>query len=205
MNNVLHKTHPMVLISAVALTIFSLLGSAAITGLIPSAYSEKRDEVRSLTNSPTAVTAKDQTNSGQPQPAEGSNVPRNRKPDSGASSSRDSAKAVACTNCGTIVSIHTVEHEGEASGLGAVAGGVAGGVVGNQIGKGKGNVLMTVLGVGGGAYAGNTIEKKVKTRTAYLIKVHMNNGVYRTITQYSAPQYAVGDEVRLNSGQLTNA
>jgi len=206
MNNVLHKTHPMVLISAVALTIFSLLGSAAITGLIPSAYSEKRDEVQNLTNSPPGTAmVKDQANSGQPQPAEGGNVPRNSKPDSGKRSSRDSAKAVACTNCGTIVSIHTVEHEGEASGLGAVAGGVAGGVVGNQIGKGKGNVLMTVLGVGGGAYAGNTIEKKVKTRTAYLIKVHMNNGVYRTITQYSAPQYEVGDEVRLNSGQLTSA
>ena len=35
MNN-LRKTHPMVLIAAVALTMFSLLGSAAITGLIPS-------------------------------------------------------------------------------------------------------------------------------------------------------------------------
>jgi len=35
--NHLRKTHPMVLIAAIALTIFSLVGSAAITGLIPSA------------------------------------------------------------------------------------------------------------------------------------------------------------------------
>ena len=35
--NQLRKTHPMVLIAAIALTIFSLIGSAAITGLIPSA------------------------------------------------------------------------------------------------------------------------------------------------------------------------
>lgn len=35
--NHLRKTHPMVLIAAIALTIFSLIGSAAITGLIPSA------------------------------------------------------------------------------------------------------------------------------------------------------------------------
>lgn len=34
--NHLRKTHPMVLIAAIALTIFSLVGSAAITGLIPS-------------------------------------------------------------------------------------------------------------------------------------------------------------------------
>lgn len=37
--NHLRKTHPMVLIAAIALTIFSLIGSAAITGLIPSAPS----------------------------------------------------------------------------------------------------------------------------------------------------------------------
>ncbi len=35
--NHLRKTHPMVLIAAIALTVFSLIGSAAITGLIPSA------------------------------------------------------------------------------------------------------------------------------------------------------------------------
>jgi hypothetical protein len=35
--NHLRKTHPMVLIAAIALTIFSVVGSAAITGLIPSA------------------------------------------------------------------------------------------------------------------------------------------------------------------------
>ena len=37
--NHLRKTHPMVLIAAIALTVFSLIGSAAITGLIPSAPS----------------------------------------------------------------------------------------------------------------------------------------------------------------------
>lgn len=204
--NVLRKTHPMVLIAAVALTIFSLLGSAAITGLIPSAYSEKQDTPQSLSDGSGA------TNNEQAKPGPGNtgNVPENGKSKAGAHSSQpnsaqDSAKAIACNNCGTIVSIRAVEREGDASGLGAVAGGVAGGVVGNQIGKGKGNVLMTVLGIGGSAYAGHTIEKKMKSSTAYLIKVRMNNGSYRTITQYSEPQYAVGDQIRLNNGQLTTA
>ncbi len=40
--NNLRKTHPMVLIAAVAITIFSLLGSAVITGLIPTAHSERQ-------------------------------------------------------------------------------------------------------------------------------------------------------------------
>jgi len=35
------KTHPMVLVAATGLTIFSILGSAAITGLIPTTHYEK--------------------------------------------------------------------------------------------------------------------------------------------------------------------
>jgi len=35
------KTHPMVLVAATGLTIFSILGSAAITGLIPTSQNQK--------------------------------------------------------------------------------------------------------------------------------------------------------------------
>lgn len=199
MQNNLRKTHPMVLIAAVALTIFSLLGSAAITGLIPTAHSEKDAspvaETRTEPASPNHATGIDRFNS---QPA----TPQ-AQPERYAAVSP--AQPTACNNCGRIVSIQAVEQEGEASGLGAVAGGVAGGVIGNQIGKGRGNTLMTVLGVGGGAYAGHTIEKNMKTTTAYVIKVEMQDGTVRKITQYSAPQFSVGDRVRLKSGQLVNA
>ena len=203
MNNILRKTHPMVLIAAVALTIFSLLGSAAITGLIPSAYSQKQDAVQNITDSPTDAKSNDDMSRNSDQlkskPAKTNSTRANGKTTSGP------ADVAACANCGTIVSIRAVESEGDATGLGAVAGGVAGGLVGNQIGKGKGNVLMTVLGIGGGAYAGHTIEKKMQSHTAYLIKVHMNDGSYRTVTQYSEPQHVVGDQVKLNSGQLVSA
>ncbi|HSH72507.1 MAG TPA: hypothetical protein VK974_05550 [Methylophilaceae bacterium] len=37
------KTHPMVLVAATGLTIFSILGSAAITGLIPTTHYERSD------------------------------------------------------------------------------------------------------------------------------------------------------------------
>ena len=39
------KTHPMVLVAATGLTIFSILGSAAITGLIPHTRSEQAADV----------------------------------------------------------------------------------------------------------------------------------------------------------------
>lgn len=199
MQNNLRKTHPMVLIAAVALTIFSLLGSAAITGLIPTAHSEKDSspvaESRSEPMTPNHATSIDhfyrQPTASQAQPEQHAAV--------------SPVQQAACSNCGRIVSIQAVEQEGEASGLGAVAGGVAGGVIGNQIGKGRGNTLMTVLGVGGGAYAGHTIEKNMKSTTAYVIKVEMQDGAVRKITQYSPPQFSVGDRVRLKSGQLVNA
>jgi len=196
--NTLRKTHPMVLIAAIALTIFSVLGSAVITGLIPSAHSEKTEmALPSATNggkSSTAASANEQIK----------NVHRN---DSFMSPVEPSAsgKVPLCANCGVIVSIHSVEHEGEGSGLGMIAGGVAGGLLGNQIGRGNGNTLMTVLGAGGGAYAGHTIEKNVKTKTVYIIKVHMADGSYRTVTQYTRPSHAVGDHVKVNSGQLISA
>lgn len=196
----LRKTHPLVLVAAGALTIFSLLGSAAITGLIPSAHSEKQDDVvQSLTDRTDAAMANGQVTekSAAIKSPEKDIVKPEQKPTAN--------KSIACLNCGKIVSIRAVEQEGEASGLGAVAGGVAGGVIGNQLGKGNGNTLMTVLGVGGGAYAGHTIEKKMKTHTAYIIKVRMGNGSYRMITQYSQPQHSVGDLVKLRSGQLTSA
>ena len=42
---------------------------------------------------------------------------------------------------------------------GKVIGGVAGGVIGHQIGGGTGNTLATVVGVAGGAYVGNKVQK----------------------------------------------
>lgn len=199
----------MVLIAAVAVTIFSLLGSAAITGLIPSAHSERQDVATSLTDNTDLIQADRSVNIDRQDNKTASGTARNmvgNKSPTPAQHSMDSIdKSPACTNCGTIVSIRTLQHEGEGTGLGAVAGGVAGGLLGNQIGKGRGNTLMTVLGLGGGAYAGHTIEKKMKSTTDYIIKVRMEDGSYRTITQHEQPKYAVGDQVKVRSGQLTVA
>lgn len=207
MNNILHKTHPMVLIAAVAVTIFSLLGSAAITGMIPSARSEKQDVTTSLADNAGSIqTDRPATIDRQDKTAPGASGNGNKVGDQSPSLPQHNMdKSPVCANCGTIVSIRTLQHEGEGSGLGAVAGGVAGGLLGNQIGQGRGNTLMTVLGLGGGAYAGHTIEKKMKSTTDYIIKVRMEDGSYRTITQHEQPKYAVGDQVKVRSGQLTVA
>ncbi|MGH8830488.1 MAG: glycine zipper 2TM domain-containing protein, partial [Polaromonas sp.] len=46
----------------------------------------------------------------------------------------------------------------------------------------------TVLGVAGGAFAGNAIEQNMKKVTVYQMRVRMNDGSLRTIEQASAVQ-----------------
>lgn len=219
------KMHPLMAITAVSLTIFSLLGIAAITGLITPARSDREQATQqvampsSATDSQKNLAEQDKSQPVPPMAAgkentrvaatEGSKAGQypdqygaDRKTRSAPVSSR-SDTAPACLHCGQVSSIRTVKQDGEATGLGAVAGGVAGGLVGNQIGRGKGNVLMTILGAGGGAYAGNTIEKKVKSTTSYVVKVHMNDGSTRTITMADKPSFAVGDQVKVINGGIS--
>jgi outer membrane lipoprotein SlyB len=95
--------------------------------------------------------------------------------------------ANACTNCGVIESVRSFQRKGEGSGVGAVAGGVIGGALGNQVGKGSGRAAMTVLGAVGGGMAGHEIEKRTKSETLYEVRVRMDDGSLRTVTQKTQP------------------
>ena len=92
-----------------------------------------------------------------------------------------------CQSCGTVESVRSIQRKGDANGVGAVAGGVLGAVLGNHVGGGNGRTAMTVLGAVGGGMAGNEVEKRMKAETVYEVRVRMDNGTTRTITQRSAP------------------
>lgn len=108
--------------------------------------------------------------------------------------------AAACTTCGVIESVTPFQKKGEGTGIGAVAGGVLGGVVGNQVGGGNGKKAMTVLGAVGGGMAGHEIEKRQRSTTLYSVKVRMQDGSLRSVTQSTAP--TVGEKVTLNGTQI---
>lgn len=91
-----------------------------------------------------------------------------------------------CGHCGTVESVTPVERTMPTSGVGAVAGGVVGGLLGNQMGGGNGRAAMTVLGAVGGGFAGNAIEKHVKKKTVYRMRIRMNDGTIRTVEQSAA-------------------
>ena len=110
--------------------------------------------------------------------------------------------ASICHDCGVIESIQAVKHKGEGSGVGAVAGGVVGGLLGNQVGHGNGKAAMTVIGAVGGGVAGHEIEKQVKSKTVYQVRIKLDDGKVRTLEQAQVPQLGVGQRVRVEGHQL---
>lgn len=110
------------------------------------------------------------------------------------------APAEVCTTCGTVESVTVVKQKGEGTGVGAVAGGVIGGVVGNQIGGGTGKTLATVVGAVGGGMAGHEIEKQARATSSFQVRVRMDDGTVRTVTQRQQP--TVGARVSVTAQGL---
>lgn len=120
-----------------------------------------------------------------------------------------SNRANVCASCGTVEAVTPVQRQGEVNGvavgnttvgLGTVAGGVVGGLLGNQMGGGSGKTAMTVLGVAGGAFAGNQIEKNMKKVTVYEIRVRMDDGSTRNMELSSS--VPVGSKVIVEGKNL---
>lgn len=177
--------YPTLLIAGIAVIIVSMLGIAAMTGVLPQAQSQSQSVDERAAGGKTASTKAATKNTGN----------------------KTAAPAVAaarCTNCGVVDSVRAVEVKGEGSGLGAVAGGVLGGVLGNQVGGGSGRTAMTVVGAGAGAYAGHEVEKNMKKSVSYEIRVRMDDKSYRTF-HAAQPDVAVGQRVKVRDGQLVDA
>lgn len=164
--------YPSMVIAAVAVTVFSLLGIATLTGALPFAHSETKD--------PSVLAAQADHD---PSPAK-------------------KIASATCASCGVVESVQAVEVKGQGSGIGAVAGGITGALLGNGIGQGNGRTAVTLLGAAGGAYAGNEIEKNTKKHTSYRIRVRMVGGDIRTVYQRAAPGVSSGDRVRIVDGNV---
>ena len=172
------KLHPMLWVAAIAVTVLSIAGVAALTGNFPSSNSEEADPYAKTTEV--------------------------KKTTPVAKATETVKKPTTCGTCGVISDINKVKVDGEGTGLGAVAGGVLGGVLGNQVGGGNGKKVATVAGVAGGAYAGHEIEKNQRATVHYDIFVNMEDGSTRRIRQGSREGLAVGDKVRVENGRVSS-
>jgi outer membrane lipoprotein SlyB len=170
--------YPALVIAVISVTLFSLLGIAALTGIMPAALSN-----------PQAAAAK-------AGPA-GKTAQTAAKTSAQTSAQRTRLAAVSCVACGTVQSVTTVERPAKTSGVGAVAGGLTGALLGNQMGSGNGRTVMTLAGGAGGAYLGNKIEQNTSRTTAYKVVVRMEDGSLRTIHQTEPPNVVIGGQVQI--------
>jgi outer membrane lipoprotein SlyB len=207
------RIHPLVATAAVAVTVFSLAGIAAIAGWLPTGKAAS-GEAAAVATAPAVSAAP----TSEPKPATAAKpvVKAVPKPEPAAQPApvqvAQAAPATAaapavvpvpvCHNCGVVDQIREITQPGEGSGLGAVAGGVVGAIVGSQIGGGTGKKIATVAGAAGGAYAGHQLEKSQRKTTRYEVLVRMNDGATRSVMMDMVPGWQVGERVRIENGTL---
>lgn len=219
--------HPVIWIAAVAIILFSLVGIAALTGLLPGSKTPETAPAAQVEATPPTQPATVAT----PEPVKAAPVepaapakqvakpaekPAAKPTTSYSSKPKDTtgtgtataysskpAPPPPCPECAVVSSIEPVAVEGEGTGLGAIAGGVLGAVVGNQIGGGSGRDIARIAGIAGGAYAGHQIEKSQRAGTAYDIVVRfVEDGSTARFRETAAPVWQVGDKVRVENGKL---
>jgi len=188
--------YPLMIAAAIGVILLSMVGIATMTGMIPGAGAERSADGAAKIGAGQGSAPAASMASGAPQPLADA-----AQSSAGAAQSPPGA-AAPCGNCGVIQSVKPVETAGRASGAGAVAGGVIGGLLGNQFGAGRGRTVTTILGAGGGAYAGNEVEKNMHKTVHYRVHVRMDDGSYRTLSVSDPGGAAVGQRVRIENGAI---
>ncbi len=194
-------THPLLIIAAIAITLFSLVGIGAVLGWIPTTVGNP---------APAALAPQAAV---QPEPAKPVEEKRVAKHPKAAPHPAAQAAlippppppiqvAAICKQCGVIEDVREIEKAGEGSGAGAVGGAVVGGVIGHQVGSGRGRDVATVLGVIGGGFAGNQVEKTVKKTKEYQIWVRYEDGTKGMFVQATPPSWRIGDKVKVINGEI---
>ena len=151
MYNIPFKINPLVIIAAVSVIIFSLVGIAAITGQMPA--------VKSETSEPAIR-------------GEESGIKLNITPIimEKRASPQQMEQANPCVNCGVVDSIITNDVKGDSGKAGIVAG--------------------------------RETEKNVNKPAVYQVKVRMDDGTYRVISQQDDPVFHVGENVKIVNGMV---
>jgi len=202
------RTHPLVIVAASTVSLFSLVGIGAVMGWIPTSVGNQGSPtVAKVPEQPEAQTepAKPAEHEAHPTPKR---IARSEPPRPAPRAfvapppTSPVVVAVVCHECAVIEEVREVEKAGQASGAGAVGGAVVGGVLGHQVGSGRGKDLATILGALGGGLAGNQVEKNVKKEKEYQIVVRYDDGNRGLFTQATPPTWHKGDKVKIINGAI---
>ncbi|MFZ6778105.1 glycine zipper 2TM domain-containing protein [Undibacterium sp. Ji83W] len=171
--NTSKRIHPLVAGAACSVILVSLLGAAAITGILPSSNSTATSggntmptmgSNANLTN-PAVNTAMPVSNNGN-QPAANYANSQYASPQY-ANTAQNNYPAPAPVKVAQSSNRHQPARNYQAqpaqaqnSPVGIGVGAVIGGLVGSQIGNGNGRTLATIAGAVGGGYVGNEVAKR---------------------------------------------
>lgn len=161
-----NRIHPMVAVAAASVTLASLLGIAALTGILPSShgsavntpnlasqnsYESSPAPIAVQSNGPTATTHKTVVRHVPNNPTNPAQHPTGQVAQG--ESQQQPAPAPAPVQQKQAAAPHN-------SPIGIGVGAVIGGLLGNQVGSGNGKTLATIAGAVGGGYVGNEVAKR---------------------------------------------
>ena len=138
------RLHPLVAVAAGSVVLVSLLGAAAITGILPNSNAKAASDGVAI-SAPADVSAPAAKTSVQKAASQKPATQKSSTPVA-SNSTAPAQPAAAPAEKNSVVGI----------GLGALVGGA----LGSQMGSGDGKTLATIAGAVGGGYVGNEIAKK---------------------------------------------
>jgi outer membrane lipoprotein SlyB len=201
------KLHPLLTLAAISLSLFSAVGIAALTGLLPHSKGSVSEPAAIVEPAPApapeAMPAPQPVKkhvAAKPKPVQhvaAAEVPALTPPPPMAQAPQPIVKPGLL---GIVQSVREVEQKGDAKGVGAVGGGLAGAVLGHNIGDH--NKLVTILGAAGGAFVGNQVEKQARATKHWELTVRYDDGTTQTFASEAQPFWHQGDRVRLYEGKL---
>jgi outer membrane lipoprotein SlyB len=215
------RLHPLITAAAISVTVFSAVGVATLTGLVPASIGSQKDETSLQIPQEVVKPMEPIITHPVPQPAAKVAKPKPRPvartvtpvtyndyaPEPRLAQVEGPRPLVQAGHLATVQAVREVKDGGQHTALGPIAGGIAGAVIGDQIGKGKGTTrkVLTVLGAAGGAFAGREIEKQARATSHWEVDVRRDDGAYATVRSEVAPPWQPGERVRLLDGRLQPA
>lgn len=218
--------HPLLTVAAISVTVLCAAGVAALAGMIPQSAGSSQPAIIEAPqfSAPAPVVAplptpqppvKKAVVRRAPTPVEpavyrefGDPVVLTQAPAATPAPAAEVARPAAQIGVlGVVQDVQEVKEPGESKGAGVIAGGLAGGILGNKIAGGGSNTrkVMTLLGVAGGAWAGNQIEKQARATKHWELTVRLDDGSTKKIRSDNEPSWHAGDRVRVLNGKLQPA
>jgi uncharacterized protein YcfJ len=220
METTARRLHPLLTVAAISLIVFSAVGVAALTGMLPASRGssepatviapEAQKPIEHAVSMPAPVAATTAPVA-KPQPkAKPRHVARAVAPRPPAPAPIAQAEPVKPVTQaaplpglgGVIETVKEVEQKGENPIAGPILGGIAGAVLGHQFGEGRGKTVATAVGAGAGILGGKVIEQKVRATRHWETTVRLEDGSTQSFKSEAQPLWHAGERVRVVDGQI---